>query len=159
MQGRFTDSNKIKDFVLFNLNHNSRGLLKVLHSEGFVSPRTQEEVLIATVNYIECDRENAIKKIIDNHPHYDFILQRAIETGLVKPTSKLEITNENTIERLSSDKGMENNNNTSRILKTETDSNGNSIITQELVKAKNSNKFLLILVFILIGIYLFKINN
>jgi len=154
---RFSDNNKIKEFVLFNLRHNKRGLVKVLHSEGFVSPRTEEELLIATVNYLDCDKADAVNKIMDSHPHFDFIIERAIESGYVLPTNKLK----KTVSISDIEEPETNNNNmsakTSRIINTETDNSGNKIITQELInKTANMNKLMFILVAIIVGIYLFK---
>jgi hypothetical protein len=142
---RYCDRKEIKDFVLFNINHNPRGLMKVLHSEGFVSPRTRDELVVATVNYIEADKLDAIKKIIDVHPHWNYILERAIETGEVKPIGAIR----NNIDLSNLERETVNemgNNKTSRVLNVETDSNGNNIITQELIKGTRRTQLIIMLV-------------
>lgn len=71
----------VNEFIRYIVVSNTRGCVKVLHANGYPSPRDPRELVTTVKKFIEEDGKDAIIELVSEHPDYDMIIDIAERRG------------------------------------------------------------------------------
>lgn len=149
-RAKFTDNPQVENFLDLLCGASPRNVVKVLHKEGYVSPRNEQELNFRLGQFVNEEGEEAIAKLLDMHPHKQMILERAEENG------EIQIIYNTPRNKGKQKYSFSNFDGEGEEVKT-TDSSGNTIITKELIKANTTTNMLLSIgILVLIVIFINK---
>lgn len=147
---KYAENPQVENFLDLLCNASPRNVVKVLHNEGYVSPRNEEELTFRLAQFVNSDKEEAISKLLDVHPHKAMILERAEENG------EIQIIYNTPRNKGKQKYSFSNFDGEGEEVKT-TDNSGNTIITKELIKANTTTNMLLSIgILVLIVIFINK---